>query len=224
MSRRSNSSFEGGQMGDAEKGVVYPPEYAVHPPEDADSQIAESGSHDLHRGLKARHITMIAIGGAVGTGLIIGTCVGQSTSRSAGATISNIFPVVLLLHALAQHRYSFRTQLSVFWFTSSCAHWERWLPGCRWDRVSLVTPRGFVIQLLDSLWVGLIGSSMSWSFRSRWFVQVTDITFKIYHCHSQSVNSGLARTAILGGQRKSQSGSVDHYLPGRHSVHQLLRY
>ena len=30
-------------------------------------------SHNLHRGLKARHITMIAIGGAIGTGLIIGT-------------------------------------------------------------------------------------------------------------------------------------------------------
>lgn len=29
--------------------------------------------HSLHRGLKARHITMIAIGGAIGTGLIIGT-------------------------------------------------------------------------------------------------------------------------------------------------------
>lgn len=28
---------------------------------------------DLHRALKARHITMIAIGGAIGTGLIIGT-------------------------------------------------------------------------------------------------------------------------------------------------------
>ena len=27
----------------------------------------------LHRGLKARHISMIAIGGAIGTGLIIGT-------------------------------------------------------------------------------------------------------------------------------------------------------
>lgn len=28
---------------------------------------------ELHRGLKARHITMIAIGGALGTGLVIGT-------------------------------------------------------------------------------------------------------------------------------------------------------
>lgn len=35
---------------------------------------AELGSHtQLHRDLKARHITMIAIGGAIGTGLIIGT-------------------------------------------------------------------------------------------------------------------------------------------------------
>jgi yeast amino acid transporter len=31
--------------------------------------------HHLHRGLKARQITMIAIGGAIGTGLIIGTSV-----------------------------------------------------------------------------------------------------------------------------------------------------
>jgi amino acid transporter len=32
-----------------------------------------SGHTKLTRGLKARHITMIAIGGAIGTGLIIGT-------------------------------------------------------------------------------------------------------------------------------------------------------
>jgi hypothetical protein len=204
-------------MGDAEKGVVYTPE-------DTDSQIAEGGSHDLHRGLKSRHITMIAIGGAVGTGLIIGTFVGQSTRRSPGEKISDLLPVVLLLHELAQRRSSFRTQLSVSWFTSSCARWERWLPGCHWDLVSLVMPPGFVTLHLDSLWVGLIGSSISRSFCLRWLIQVTDVAFKIYHCHSQSVNGGLTRTAVLGGQRKSQSGSVDHHLPGRHSVHQLLRH
>lgn len=33
----------------------------------------EDAHHHLHRGLKARQITMIAIGGAIGTGLIIGT-------------------------------------------------------------------------------------------------------------------------------------------------------
>ena len=33
----------------------------------------EDNHHHLHRGLKARQITMIAIGGAIGTGLIIGT-------------------------------------------------------------------------------------------------------------------------------------------------------
>ena len=37
----------------------------------------ESSRHDpsteLHRGLKARQVSMIAIGGAIGTGLIIGT-------------------------------------------------------------------------------------------------------------------------------------------------------
>jgi yeast amino acid transporter len=29
--------------------------------------------HHLHRGLKSRQVAMIAIGGAIGTGLIIGT-------------------------------------------------------------------------------------------------------------------------------------------------------
>lgn len=40
----------------------------------SDDRIGSTDQHtSLHRGLKARHITMIAIGGAIGTGLIIGT-------------------------------------------------------------------------------------------------------------------------------------------------------
>jgi hypothetical protein len=37
--------------------------------------VEEDPHHHLHRGLKSRQITMIAIGGAIGTGLIIGTYV-----------------------------------------------------------------------------------------------------------------------------------------------------
>lgn len=46
---------------------------------DVDSQDASDDleihlkQDELKRGLKARHVTMIAIGGALGTGLIIGT-------------------------------------------------------------------------------------------------------------------------------------------------------
>lgn len=40
----------------------------------ADEHEADSGHH-LHRNLSSRQITMIAIGGAIGTGLIIGTSV-----------------------------------------------------------------------------------------------------------------------------------------------------
>lgn len=39
----------------------------------ADGVITYNDHKHLHRGLKSRHITMIAIGGAIGTGLIIGT-------------------------------------------------------------------------------------------------------------------------------------------------------
>ncbi|KAJ9644384.1 amino acid transporter [Knufia peltigerae] len=51
----------------------------------------EDGSR-LHRGLKARHITMIAIGGAIGTGLIIGT--GQALARAGPGSIFISYTVV----------------------------------------------------------------------------------------------------------------------------------
>lgn len=46
--------------------------------------IYEDNNH-LHRGLKSRHITMIAIGGAIGTGLIIGT--GKALAQSGPGSI-----------------------------------------------------------------------------------------------------------------------------------------
>ena len=59
-----------------------PGEMHLHPHHHHDAEKVEHPpgeglefSHDLHRGLKARHITMIAIGGAIGTGLVIGTYV-----------------------------------------------------------------------------------------------------------------------------------------------------
>ncbi|RPB09543.1 dicarboxylic amino acid permease [Morchella conica CCBAS932] len=47
---------------------------------------------ELHRGLKARHITMIAIGGAIGTGLIIGT--GSALARAGPASILISYTIV----------------------------------------------------------------------------------------------------------------------------------
>ncbi|KAG0136619.1 amino acid permease/ SLC12A domain-containing protein [Tuber indicum] len=51
-----------------------------------------SGHSDLHRGLKARHITMIAIGGAIGTGLIIGT--GSALARAGPGAILISYTIV----------------------------------------------------------------------------------------------------------------------------------
>lgn len=56
--------------------------YGEKPPLEQDRPVSQDvgegdgdSSHNLHRGLKSRQITMIAIGGAIGTGLIIGTYV-----------------------------------------------------------------------------------------------------------------------------------------------------
>lgn len=46
----------------------------------------------LHRGLRARHITMIAIGGAIGTGLIIGT--GKALAQAGPGSIFMSYTIV----------------------------------------------------------------------------------------------------------------------------------
>jgi amino acid transporter len=46
----------------------------------------------LHRGLRARHITMIAIGGAIGTGLIIGT--GKALAQAGPGSIFLSYTIV----------------------------------------------------------------------------------------------------------------------------------
>lgn len=50
------------------------------PAVDANGVAIHNDHTHLHRGLKSRHITMIAIGGAIGTGLIIGT--GKALAQS----------------------------------------------------------------------------------------------------------------------------------------------
>ena len=52
-------------------------------------------NHSLHRSLSARQVTMIAIGGAIGTGLIIGT--GQALANAGPASILISYSVVGLL-------------------------------------------------------------------------------------------------------------------------------
>lgn len=47
---------------------------------------------ELHRGLHARHITMIAIGGAIGTGLIIGT--GSALAKAGPGAIFIAYTII----------------------------------------------------------------------------------------------------------------------------------
>ncbi|KAA8909763.1 amino acid permease [Sphaerosporella brunnea] len=87
MSGRTDSSFDAPAGGDAEKIVInYKPAAG-----ESDDQLGDM-HHDLHRGLKARHITMIAIGGAIGTGLIIGT--GSALARAGPAPVLISYTVV----------------------------------------------------------------------------------------------------------------------------------
>jgi len=57
----------------------------------ADGAVHYEDHQHLHRGLKSRHITMIAIGGAIGTGLIIGT--GKALAQS-GYVARNRMPAI----------------------------------------------------------------------------------------------------------------------------------
>jgi amino acid transporter len=64
-------------------------------------ETAEESETKLHRGLKARHITMIAIGGAIGTGLIIGTGVALAKAGPGSILISYTFVGLIVFFVMA---------------------------------------------------------------------------------------------------------------------------
>jgi yeast amino acid transporter len=82
---------------------AYPGQHAL--PQQEIHGIEFSEETKLTRGLKARHITMIAIGGAIGTGLIIGTGVALSRAGPASMLISYTivgFLVWIVMSALGE--------------------------------------------------------------------------------------------------------------------------
>ncbi|KAH8674112.1 amino acid permease/ SLC12A domain-containing protein [Xylariales sp. PMI_506] len=108
---RTSSSDKDKSAYDAEK-------FGQHQPHDAYATVTTAdGDHQhirgletepgtaLHRGLKARHITMIAIGGAIGTGLIIGTGKALAQAGPGSVFISYTlvgFIVFLVMAALGE--------------------------------------------------------------------------------------------------------------------------
>lgn len=77
INRHSNSSSD---AANAEYGKTEYEAGVTSAPVTADGIVEYQDHQHLHRGLKSRHITMIAIGGAIGTGLIIGT--GKALAQS----------------------------------------------------------------------------------------------------------------------------------------------
>ncbi|KAH6882044.1 amino acid permease/ SLC12A domain-containing protein [Alternaria rosae] len=86
---RKSSSSDGASPHASDPEYGTKPEYQHETGEvsavDSNGVAIHSDHAHLHRGLKSRHITMIAIGGAIGTGLIIGT--GKALAQSGPGSI-----------------------------------------------------------------------------------------------------------------------------------------
>ena len=80
--KRNSSSSGRSPHADVEYGKTehYTSQSGEAPSVGNDGGVHYEDHQHLHRGLKSRHITMIAIGGAIGTGLIIGT--GKALAQS----------------------------------------------------------------------------------------------------------------------------------------------
>ncbi|KAK0859687.1 amino acid transporter [Friedmanniomyces endolithicus] len=85
------------RSGDAEKTPYeYQQTHSVSSPADAGKlSDPDDRHHSLHRGLSARQVSMIAIGGAIGTGLIIGT--GTALKNAGPASILISYSIVGLI-------------------------------------------------------------------------------------------------------------------------------
>lgn len=87
-------SYDAEKQYSSDEGQKVPDEYQ-HYGEPNELSDPRDAHHSLHRGLHARQVTMIAIGGAIGTGLIIGT--GSALARCGPAAILISYSVVGLL-------------------------------------------------------------------------------------------------------------------------------
>ncbi|KAI9790764.1 MAG: hypothetical protein M1833_001760 [Piccolia ochrophora] len=93
---RSEKHSSHSNDGSPDSHPIGKPEYAGSGHEVRASDVPLEGGHnELHRGLKARHVSMIAIGGALGTGLIIGT--GAALARAGPASVFISYSLVGLL-------------------------------------------------------------------------------------------------------------------------------
>ena len=75
----SPSTMEKIQVTDGESKIIEENSHTT------DVEVANSSSLKLHRGLRARQVTMIALGGALGSGLLIGT--GSALAQAGPASI-----------------------------------------------------------------------------------------------------------------------------------------
>ena len=99
------------------------------------SQPEDGEHHSLKRGLQSRQVTMIAIGGAIGTGLIIGT--GAALARAGCVAIiiaynqSGVLLTMVMQPSFYPHRLHFRRTACVP--RHGCS-WRdgRMAPFCRW--------------------------------------------------------------------------------------------
>ncbi|GME43274.1 Amino acid/polyamine transporter I [Neofusicoccum parvum] len=97
----SSSSDEPKVARDAEFGKSEYEANAHYEPTEGEVQEAGGEKQNLHRGLEARHITMIAIGGAIGTGLIIGTGKALAQAGPASILISYTFIGLIVFAVMA---------------------------------------------------------------------------------------------------------------------------
>ena len=61
----------------------------------------EAPPEDLHRSLKSRHASMLAVGGAIGTGLIIGSGAGLAHAGPVGLLIAFMYVGTLCFSMMA---------------------------------------------------------------------------------------------------------------------------
>lgn len=130
----------------------------------------------LHRNLKARHISMIAIGGAIGTGLIIGT--GAALARAGPASIFISYTLVGGL---------------VYLVMCALGEMAAWLP-----LSSGFT--GYATRFCDPALGFALGwtSVLSCPSQEENLANGRQVRGKILHHYSKSIDCGSARNTVLG--------------------------
>ncbi|ROW04100.1 hypothetical protein VSDG_00967 [Cytospora chrysosperma] len=197
--------------------------------------VTNASTHELKREMSGRHLQFIAIGGAVGTGLFIGSGTSLATAGPAGCLISYIFVGTILYSVMTSlgematylptpgsfTSYSARFVDPALGFAMGWLYWFSW--AITWALE--LTAAGMIIQYWNDtisigIWIAIFWALFTainfmpvkwYGELEMWFVSIKVVTILGFIIFGICINAGASPQGYLGFRYWGHPGAFASY-------------